>query len=43
MGVEVLQKCGDWPDFSGIWSAVVSRVSIGSKRKPSVPRMKMWV
>ena len=30
-------------DFSGIWSVVVSRVSIGSKRKPSVPRMTMWM
>jgi hypothetical protein len=27
-------------DFSGILSVVVSRVSIGSKMKPSVPRMK---
>ena len=30
-------------DFSGILSVVVSRVPIGSKRKPSVPRMTMWI
>ena len=30
-------------DFSGTLSVVVSRVSIGSKRKPSVPRMTMWM
>ena len=30
-------------DFSGILSVVVRRVSIGSKRKPSVPRITMWM